>query len=346
MPLLDRARRPLLGLSLAFLACLTLAGPALASHEPPKLGLRPIGESGQFFDLRMGPGESRELQLQVANHGHEPLLARTYAADGYSIINGGFGAELFGEETSGTTLWLDYPSEELTIAPDQGLTMDFSVSVPEGTQPGQYITAVVAENVEPYGGSDEAGVVMEQVLRTVVAVAIDVPGPRRPALEIGAVGHKEAAGMSFVSFEVANEGALHLKPSGEFLLQDAGGTELARAKPAMDSVYAGTSPLLEIPLSEALRPGKYCAELSLADEGTGVRAATGCLAFTVAAPVVTTGSGDGSGTIPVLQPAIDALSDDPLMAVLGALAGAMVLGALFLAWRRRRRPRWLGSEPA
>jgi len=204
----------------------------------------------------------------------------------------------------------------------------------------------VAENVEPYGGSDEAGVVMEQVIRTVVAVAIDVPGPRRPALEIGAVGHKEAAGMSFVSFEVANEGDLHLKPNGEFLLVDAGGTELARAQPVMGSVYAGTSTLREAPLSEALRPGEYCAELSLADEETGVSAQTGCLPFTVAAPVLTTGSGDGSGTIPVPQPAIDALSDDPLMTVLGALAGTMVLGALFLIWRRRRRPRWLESEPA
>ncbi|MBA3434932.1 MAG: hypothetical protein H0W60_04545 [Chloroflexi bacterium] len=51
--------------------------------------------------------------------------------------------------------------------------------------------------MEPYSGGDQGGVAIEQVIRTVVAVAIDVPGPRRPALEIGEVGHKEAAGMSF-----------------------------------------------------------------------------------------------------------------------------------------------------
>jgi len=338
MPHIDRSGRPLLGLLLAFAACLALTAPALASHEPPKLALTPVRESGQFFDLTLERGETQELQVEVANHGHESVLARTYAADGYTIINGGFAAKLFGEQTSGTTLWLEYPDEELTLGPAEGLTIDFRVTVPEKTPPGEYITALVAENVVPYSGSEQGSVAIEQVIRTVVAVAIDVPGPDRPALEIGAVGHKEAAGMSFVSFEVLNGGNVHLKPSGEFSLQDAGGTELASAKPVMDSVYAGTETLLEAPLSEALRSGGYCAELSLADEETGVTAATECLPFTIAAPVTEDpGAGDGSGTIPILQPAVDAVSGEPMLAALAALAGVLVLAALYLGLRRRRR---------
>lgn len=270
MPFIDRTKRSLPGTLLDFAACLVLAAPVLASEEPPKLGLTTIGDGGQFFDLRLEPGQTRQLRVEVADHGSSELLARTYAADGYSIINGGFAADLFGEQASGTTLWLDYEMEVLTLGSGQGLVIDFSLSVPEATPPGEYITALVAENVEPYSGGDQGGVVIEQVIRTVVAVAIDVPGPRRPALEIGEVGHKEAAGMSFVSVEVGNEGNEHLKPNGEFFLQDVSGTKLASSEVAMDSVYAGTETLLEAPLSEALRPGEYCAELSLADEATGV----------------------------------------------------------------------------
>lgn len=332
--------------SLALVACLALAAPALAGHEPPRLGLSPIGQSGQFFSLSLEPGESRRLQVEVANFDHDELRARTYAADGYSIINGGFAAELFGEPASGTTRWLAYTSQEVTLGPGEGLVIDFSVSVPADAEPGAYITALVAENVEPYRGADGGGVALEQVNRTVVAVAIDVPGPRRPALEIGAVGHKAAADTSFVSFEVANTGNVHLKPAGQFSLRAADGVQIASAEPAMDSLYAGTEALVEMPLAETLAPGDYCAELSLADAETGVSAATECLAFTVAAPVALADGGaeSGSQTIPI-QPAVDAASADPLLAGLAALGGLTALAGLYLALRRRRRRLRARAEP-
>lgn len=330
--------RLLRSVSLALVACLTLAAPALANHEPPRLGLTPIGQSGQFFSLTLEPGQSRQLQVEVANFGHGELLARTYAADAYTIINGGFAAELFGEAGSGTTRWLDYTTQELTLGPGEGLIVDFRVAVPAATPPGEYIAALVAENVQPYLAPDQGGVALEQVNRTVVAVAIDVPGPRDPALEIGAIGHKAAAGISFVTFGVVNTGNVHLKPIGEFSLRNADGVQIASAEPAMDSVYAGTETLLEAALGEALVPGDYCAELSLADGETGVSAATECLPFTVAAPVVVQdGTGDGSQTIPVLQPAFDAVSDNRLPAALAALAALVLLAALYLGLYRHRR---------
>lgn len=337
MPDCARPGHLLRGASMALVACLALAGPALASHEPPRLGLTPIAEGGQFFSLRLEPGESRQLQVEVANFGHDELLARTYAAEAYSIINGGFGAELFGVEPSGTTLWLDYPTQELTLGPREGLVIDFSVSVPAGTPSGEYITSLVAENVEPYRDPGQSGLDIEQVNRTAVAVAIDVTGPRSPALEIGAVGHKAAGGISFVSFEVANTGNVHLKPAGDFTLRGADGVQIASAEPAMDSLYAGTETLLEAPLAAALAPGDYCAELRLADAETGVGDATDCLTFTVAAPIEPEGAGQtGSQTIPILQPALDSVAGNPLRAGLGALIGAMALAAVFLLLRRRR----------
>jgi len=198
------------------------------------------------------------------------------------------------------------------------------------------IAALVAENVDPFGG-DPGSVAIEQVNRVAIAVAIDVPGPRAPALEIGAVAHKIAAGISFVSFEVANPGNVHLKPAGEFTLRDAGGTELATAPAAMDSVYAGSETLFEAPLAEALAPGDYCAELSLTDEQTGATDATECLRFTVEPPPTAAGgdgdAGEGAQTIPVGPP----FTGNPLLAVLIAAAALAVLGVMWFLWRRRRR---------
>lgn len=338
----SRIRPRALSLLLAVAFALGLAVPVLAEHEAPRLGLTPIGQDGQFFDVTLRPGQSAELQVEVASFGHDDVLARTYAADVYSIINGGFGAELFGDPPSGATHWLDYPAREVVLEPSEAVVINFGVTVPFGTPPGEYIAALVTENTDPYRG-DPGSIVLEQVNRVALAVAIDVPGPRGPSIEIGAVGHKSADATSFVTFEVANTGNVHLKPSGEFILRDAAGTELAASPALMDSVYAGSRTLFETPLAEALEPGAYCAELSLTDE-TGAADSTECLMFRVAPPPDdAVGDGQGSQEIPIVRPAINAVVDYPLPVALIAIAVLALLGGIWLMWRRRRNSR--ASEP-
>lgn len=320
----------LVGLSLA------PAAPAAAQEEAPKLGLTPVDQEGPYFQLRLEPGETIRLQVEAANFGEGEVLARTYAADVYTIINGGFGIELFGEPPAGTTLWLDYPTREETLGPQDAVTIEFEVEVPPGTPPGEYVTALVIENVEPFEGSGSVSI--DQVNRGAIAVAVDVPGPRRPELQIGEVDHHTVGEHSIVTFEVENPGNVHLKPAGEFRLRDASGDDLTIAPVAMDSVYAGTGTLLEAPLAELLPEGDYCAELRLTDEETGATAETTCLPFSVAAPVTDDDrSESGAPPLPFTIP-----SDEVLVGAAPFIGVAIALGALglllLLARRRRRAP--------
>lgn len=322
---------------MVFASALAMANvtPVLATHEPPRLGLTPLDETGSFFNLTIDAGEAADLHVQVANFGHAELMARTFGADVYTIINGGFGAVLFGEPSSCATSWLDYPAQEIALGPTEGVVIDFTVSVPAGTPPGEYITSLVAENVEPFHGAENGDVAMAQVNRTAVAVAIDVPGIREPALDIVRVGHKAAAGTSFLSFEVRNPGNVHLKPAGDFVLRDAAGRGLEQAPAVMDSVYAGSRTLYEAPLATVLAPGDYCAELSLTDPETGAADATECLPFTVGAPAPRVAGGDHPATTPILGPAVDALVGGRLTAAL--ISGIALIVLMFLLLRRRRR---------
>lgn len=306
--------------------------PALASHEPPRLGLKPVDQEGQYFDLTLDPGAIVELGIEITNFGHDTVLARTYVADAYSLINGGFGAELHGEAPTGPSLWVEFEARELTLADGAEEVIGFVVSVPEDTAPGEYITSLVAENADPYRDAEQPGVEVDQVNRTAVAIAIDVPGPRESELEIGAVAHKSAAGTSFLTFEVINAGDIHVRPSGELTLRGADGAEVAAFELAMDTVYAGTETLLEVVIADSLAPGDYCAELELIDQAADITATTECLEFTV----TTAQEAGGGGLPPVLGPIADTVAGNPLLVGLAVLAAALAVAAGLYGWRRRR----------
>jgi hypothetical protein len=314
--------------------------------EPVRLGLTPVGSDGPYFDLTLTPGETRLLRVDVANFGVDVVKARTYAADAYSMVNGGFAAVLFGAPRSGTSRWLAYPNRQMTLDPGEVDGIDFTVTVPPATLPGAYVASIVAENVNPSRGS--GAIALDEVNRVAIAVAIEIPGASRPAIRIGAVGHKVAGGLSFLSFAVANPGNVHLKPVGRLVLRDGRGAQLVATGVAMDSVYAGMETRLEVALSDALRPGDYCAELRLTDPNTKATDATACLPFTVAVSTGDEAAGAGRPgganpqTISLVQGAIDAATGQPGAAILTSglfVALVLFLIAFLIVMVRRRRAR-------
>lgn len=335
-----------LGIGLALLLALLLGSSgAGAAGAPAKLSLKPVGVQGGYFTLTMNPGETRQLTVELLNSGGATTPARTYPADAYTLVNGGFGARLDGQPTSGTTRWIDYQAETLDLAPGKPVTRTFHVAVPAGTKPGEYLTSLVIQHARPVSGSDNGGISLSQVVRQVIAVSIDVPGPRTPALAIGGVSDKTAGGKSVIRFEVDNPGNVRLKPAGEFTLADSTGAELSHAPVRMDSVYAGDRTALEIPLDRLLDPGDYVASLSLKDATTGAQAASGPLRLTVTKPVEPTavaGTGSHSQEVSVARRAVDRVTQGTSLFALAVVAGVVVVILVLLLLAiglRRRRPR-------
>lgn len=240
-----------------------LAVPAWA--QTPELGIKPVDQPGSFFELTMSPGEQRELAVELTNHGETAVSARTYRADVYSIVNGGFGARLHPDPDTGATLWLNYTEDVLELGPGDGVTRTFLVTVPPDVAAGEHITSLVIENEEPVRGSGDVAV--DQVVRQAIAVAITVPGPAAPALEINEAHHALAAGNSVVAVGVANTGNVRLQPTGEVVVTDSEGREVSQTTVTMDSVYAGTVTSVEAPQQRLLEPGRYSVRVALDYEG-------------------------------------------------------------------------------
>ena len=305
--------------------------------EQVSLGIAPLEYKGAYFDLTMAPGESRALKVEVANHGAKQIAARTYGADAYTIVNGGFGARLDGETVTGTTNWLAYPARTIDLPAGTGLTRSFTVTVPENANPGEYITSLVVQNAEPTAAGS-GGVAIEQVLRHAIAVAITVPGPRKPALVIGVVEHKYLSAKSIVSATLTNTGNVRLKPSGELVVTEKDGREVSRVQLIMDSVYAGDTTAFETPFETALLPGDYRVTLTLNYEG-GTASAVG-VPLNVPNATVAEAAGAPTGastfaTVNQQQPAAQARIDLRLVAAGGT--ALVLIGALIILRHRRRR---------
>ena len=322
-----------------FLAALA-PGAAVAKDGPVMLALRPIGQAGSFFDLTMRPGDTRSFSVEIANVGAVALAARTYAADVYTIINGGFGGRLRDETQTGMTTWMRYPTDVLQLPAGKHLRRSLTVTVPAGATPGEYIAALVLENDQPIPGA--GAVAINQIVRQAVAVVVTVPGQRQPAVVIGGATHKVVAGKSIVSVAVANPGNVRLKPVIGFTLLDAAGARVSQATVAMDTFYAHTDTFVEVPLAALLLPGTYAVHLTVEDVAQGVRVDQAAITFVVEQPPQTAPE---PGLVPDLTQVIQSAGGGqvPLAVVVGAVVLALLLGVL-VAWLVLRRRR--GTRPA
>lgn len=305
---------------------------ASAQDGPIRLALRPVGQPGSYFDLVMLPGETRSLAVDIANDGAIALVARTYAADVYTIINGGFGARLRDEPRSGMTEWLDYSTQVLPLAAGSGVRRTLGIAVPGDAAPGEYITSLVLENDRPF--SESGAIVLNQVVRQAVAVVVTVPGPRSPGLVIGAASHEVVAGISVVLVAIENTGNVRLKPLVSFALLDATGSEVSHASVQMDTFYAHTATLVQVQLAALLLPGAYTARLDVEDSGQRMQAVEADVPLIVAALRDSTGA---AGVAPGLTDSIRSGGDGRIpLVIFGFVLVAGVLSSLgYLVLSRR-----------
>lgn len=276
----------------------------------------------------MEPGETRQLQVELANQGNEAMDVRTYAADAFTLVNGGFGAEERDGVPTGTTTWLDYPAEVLSLPAGEATVRPLEVSVPEGTEPGEYIAGIVLENDVPVEGT--GGVALDQIVRQALPVVVQVPGEDEPAFEFGEAGHRFAAGSSVVGVGIANTGNTRLVPEGALIVRDEDGDVVQEAPVAMHSFFAGTETQVEALLDDALEPGDYTVDVSMTDPESGETATVEELPFTV----------EGKPANEIVskdQPDAARDSNNALVISLVIAVVILVLLVLFLLIRNHRR---------
>ena len=239
--------------------------------------------NGEYFDVTLKPGESATLSATIGNGSEIPVKAMMYAADAYSGTNGGLLLNNADAPVTDPTTWLEFPTSTYDFQPEEAFEQKFTVTVPEGTAPGQYITGIAIETADAAPMEGEAPFLVKY--RLVSPVLITVPGDVTAGFELGNISVVVDDQTTTIDGPIENTGNIRVRPEGTLTLTDANGAQVVDAQITMSSVYAGDQTTFQILLPSPLAEGIYTASVDLKDPDTGAVASIASQQVTVAKPV-------------------------------------------------------------
>lgn len=190
--------------------------PSAAGISPPGLLAVDPGPHG-YFEPTLGPGGHRNLAVVVKNLSSAPASYSLYVAQASTGTSSGVA---YSEQTAaplGTASWLQVPAGPITLGPGQSRQLAFGLSVPPGTAPGDYVTAIAAGSPSPSisGASTGSGAHVRLTVssRVVVAIVVHVPGPLHPGLRITQPGvTQDSGGRQILDIPFVDDGNALVKP--------------------------------------------------------------------------------------------------------------------------------------
>ncbi|MGN6031362.1 MAG: WxL protein peptidoglycan domain-containing protein [Thermomicrobiales bacterium] len=248
--------------------------PVPGSAEAESFEVYPAtGQWGDYFNLSMQPGETKTEKLLVANTGSGSQDVMIYATNAFTADGGGFGADLRGVDPNPVTSWITLPEVKVTLESGKGVEQSFKISIPQGTKPGQYITAVAAEEADSL--DVKGGEAFAQKLRYVIPVFITVPGETTSGFTVGSVQITTMPEGLQVVIPLQNIGDVRVQPKGDIAILGEDSERIASIPVEMRSIYAHDQTNLTVTAPGNFPPGKYSVTVSLKDEETGTTAEGG-----------------------------------------------------------------------
>lgn len=318
------------------------AAPAASPAPDAVFGLRAGGNPKLgYFVYRLAPGGSVSGTVIVSNVGTRAGTVRLYPVDATTGVTSGTVYRSGRLHPTAAGSWLHLAAAQVQLPPGMSATVPFSVRVPPGARPGEWVAGIVAESPEAAGhrATGGAGSVRIRVRNlTIVGVEVAVPGPTRLAFRIGGVRPGGTGGYQRLLVHLAATGNLLSRPGGSLTISSHG-RRVQTLPFALDTFLPRTAIDYPLLLRRKLGPGRYTAAVVLRARplAGGRQVVVHALrrfaispgqvtkVFSSAAPTAGTPAGGGSRW--TLAAAAG-----------GGAAAALVLAAAAAVGLRRRRP--------
>jgi hypothetical protein len=218
----------------AMLSVLSAALPALASGpvgEPFGLTPWPSGDGAvaPYFTLNVAAGESATVSALISNQGRTTEKLIISRSVGMTAANGGSAFGQAFQPCTGAGCWVTGLPATAALKPGTGERLQFTVSVPRGTAPGQYLAGITAEaaakpkpvKLGSHGKATGQAIVIQQV--TVgVAVTVGSLSALTTRLEIPRVSATAIGSTVRLNIDLANTGQTFAHGAGQASCTAAG----------------------------------------------------------------------------------------------------------------------------
>jgi len=117
----------------------------------------------------------------------------------------------------GTASWVKLSTGSVRLSAKGAVAVQFTVTVPADTAPGDYVAALAAQTPKPKAvaaaSSNKTGVSLVTTTRVIVAVVVEVPGPAAPAAHFGppSIGLQQHV-RQVITIPIYDTGAVLMKP--------------------------------------------------------------------------------------------------------------------------------------
>ena len=323
-------------------AALVLAPAATAATKGPVFGLRAGGNPKLgYFVYTIAPGASRTGAIIVSNSGTAAGTVKLFTSDATTGHTTGT-VYLTDQKASRAGSWVKLAQTQVTLAPGAHKSVPFTVKVPQGTKPGQWVGGIVAETSHRVAGTttskSKASVQIRIRDLTIVAVQANVPGQKLVSFQIGDVKTGGQRGFQQLIVHFANTGNQLRKPTGRVIVRDSKGAVVQTLPFTMDTFLPQTSIDYPILLKKALGPGTYSTDVSLDTTGP-----TGAKSHFSASPQLVVSNTDVKQVFTSAQPtqtpigSSSSSSSTPWLLIAVAVLVLVLVILLTLLLLRRRR---------
>ncbi|MHB1210205.1 MAG: COG1470 family protein [Acidimicrobiales bacterium] len=314
----------------------------VSGSEP--FGLSPSpdsqGLSRAYFVLQAAPGQSVSDSVVVSDQGRNSETLLISPALGVTASNSGAAYEGAFAPCTGTACWITGLPSSVNLSPGESKTLPFTVSVPAGAAPSQYLAGITAKPAQApgatqIGGNQKTSVNAIIVHEITIGVAISTGSPAQLSskLVITGVSGTYTGTVPRLMVQVKNEGERYAKGNGIATCSENG---LKTSLPVyVDTVLPGQSAVVPVNLAKFKSVANCVVHL---DYGSVSPASwTGSVKLPVSTPAVQVPI--AKGVYATLPPAKLPVWGVALLIAAGALVLLLLMILLFTSRRRRRRKR-------
>ena len=227
-----------------------------------------------YFIIHARGGSTRHEAVIVTNGGTKPLVLEVDPVDGLTGVTSGVVYANRGVAIHGAGAWVTPAVRRVTVAPRSVTSVGFSVTVPRFARPGDHVGGIAFEALEPTKSGSSFTVTV--VVRTVVGIEFEVPGPARPQVRIYSLALAPLPGTTVPSAVVTLEDVGRKLCHPQLAVALTGRDATTRATQTLGTILPGDRIAYPFRWPGALGEGRY--DVSATSTGCGPAVVTHTIA--------------------------------------------------------------------